>query len=68
MAVVRNILDSFKGDNAGGSYGLGKSVMWACSQFGLVLINSNLSVAQDGKREGRFIGRLDLPWHRLTGS
>lgn len=65
MAVVRNILDSFKGDNAGGSYGLGKSVMWACSQFGLVLINSTLSVAQDGNREGRFIARLELPWHRL---
>ncbi|KRE65820.1 MULTISPECIES: helix-turn-helix domain-containing protein [Micrococcaceae] len=65
MAVVRNILDSYKGDNAGGSYGLGKSVMWACSQFGLVLINSTLSIAQDGKREGRYIGRLDLPWHRL---
>lgn len=65
MAVVRNILDSFKGENAGGSYGLGKSVMWACSQFGLVMINSNLSVAQDGLREGRYVGRLDLPWHRL---
>lgn len=65
MAVVRNILDSYKGENAGGSYGLGKSVMWACSQFGLVLINSDLSVAQGGKREGRYIGRLELPWHRL---
>ncbi|MHA7263487.1 helix-turn-helix domain-containing protein [Arthrobacter sp. TMN-37] len=65
MAVVRNILDSQKGDSAGGSYGLGKSVMWACSQFGLVLVNSNLSVAQNGHREGRFIGRMDLPWHRL---
>jgi transcriptional regulator with XRE-family HTH domain len=68
MAVVRNILDSYKGENAGGSYGLGKSVMWACSQFGLVLINSTLSVAQDGQREGRFIGRLDLPWHRLPAA
>lgn len=66
MAVVRNILDSYKGENAGGSYGLGKSVMWACSQFGLVLINSTLSVAQGTLREGRFIGRLDLPWHRLS--
>ncbi len=67
MAVVRNILDSFKGDSAGGSYGLGKSVMWACSRFGLVLINSNLSIAQEGQREGRFIGRLDLPWRRVPG-
>lgn len=68
MAVVRNILDSYKGENAGGSYGLGKSVMWACSQFGLVLINSTLSVAQDGNREGRYIARLELPWHRLRGA
>lgn len=67
MAVVRNILDSYKSEGAGGSYGLGKSVMWACSRFGLVLINSNLSVAQEGKREGRYIGRLDLPWHRIPG-
>jgi RNA polymerase primary sigma factor len=66
MAVVRNILDSYKrGESAGGSYGLGKSVMWACSQFGLVFINSTLAEAQDGKREGRFIGRMELPWHRL---
>lgn len=65
MAVARNILDSFKDENAGGSYGLGKSVMWACSQFGLVLINSTLSVPADGQRDGRFIARMELPWHRL---
>jgi transcriptional regulator with XRE-family HTH domain len=68
MAVVRNILDSYKGESAGGSYGLGKSVMWACSQFGLVLVNSTLSVAQEGRRQGRMIGRLDLPWHRLPSA
>jgi RNA polymerase primary sigma factor len=66
MAVVRNILDSFKGESAGGSYGLGSAVMWATSQFGLVLVRSTLSVAQDGKREGRFIARAELPWHRLV--
>lgn len=64
MAVVRNILDSYKSDTAGGSYGLGKATLWASSQFGLVLINSTLSVAQDGDRSGRFIGRIELPWHK----
>lgn len=63
MAVVRNVLDSQKGDSAGGSFGLGKATLWSTSQFGLVLVNSTLSVADGGLREGRFIGRIDLPWH-----
>lgn len=63
MAVVRNVLDSQKGDNAGGSFGLGKATLWSSSQLGLVIVNSNLSVAQDGRRDSRFIGRVDLPWH-----
>lgn len=67
MAVVRNILDSFKRDNAGGSYGLGKATLSATSQFGLVLINSTLSEAEDGLREGRFIGRMELPWRDVPG-
>lgn len=66
MAVMRNTLDSYKSENAGGSYGLGSSVMWASSQFGLVLARSTLSVAEQGKREGRFIARLELPWHRTA--
>jgi transcriptional regulator with XRE-family HTH domain len=67
MAVVRNVLDSQKGDNAGGSFGLGKATLWSSSQLGLVLTNSNLSVAQDDRRDGRFIGRIDLPWHEYGG-
>ncbi len=66
MAVMRNILDSFKGENAAGSYGLGSAVMWASSQFGIVLARSMLAVAQDGKRDGRFIARMELPWHRCA--
>lgn len=65
MAVARNILDSQKGDAAGGSYGLGWSTLPATSQFGLVLCNSHLSVAEDGKTENRFIGVIDLPWHAI---
>lgn len=68
MAVVRNTLDSFKsGSSAGGSYGLGKAALWACSQFGLVLMNSTLFEEQDERWRNRFIGRMELPWHRCDG-
>lgn len=66
MAVVRNVLDSFKGETAGGSYGLGKAAMSAASRFGLVLINSNLSKAVEGQKDRRFVGRIELPWHRIS--
>ncbi|MFD7287300.1 helix-turn-helix domain-containing protein [Streptomyces sp. NPDC059863] len=62
-AVVRRQLDSHKsGDDAGGSYGLGKATLWATSRLGLVLINSTLSEPHEGRTERRLIGRLDLPW------
>lgn len=67
LAVARNTLDSFKGDQAGGSFGLGKAAMWACSQFGLVLLNSTLSEPDSaGQRVGRFIGRMEVPWHETA--
>jgi RNA polymerase primary sigma factor len=63
-AVMRNTLDSNKtGDTAGGSYGLGKAVMWASSRFGLVLAASNLSEPLEGRTTNRLLGRLELPWH-----
>lgn len=65
MAVVRNVLDSQKGDTAGGSYGLGWATLPATSQFGLVLCNSHLSIPVDGRAENRFVGVIDLPWHQL---
>jgi transcriptional regulator with XRE-family HTH domain len=66
-AVVRRQLDSHKesGKRAGGSYGLGKVTLWATSRFSLVLMNSTLSEAHEGRTERRVIGRLDLPWRRL---
>ncbi|MER6776891.1 MULTISPECIES: helix-turn-helix transcriptional regulator [unclassified Streptomyces] len=66
-AVVRRQLDSHKasGSRAGGSYGLGKATLWATSRFGLVLVNSTLSEAHEGRTERRVIGRLDLPWHEV---
>lgn len=65
--VVRRTLDSGKTGAQGGSFGLGKAALWAASRFGLVLVNSTLSEQQDGRRERRMAGRLELPWHTLDG-
>ncbi|MGA5165238.1 MULTISPECIES: helix-turn-helix transcriptional regulator [Streptomyces] len=65
--VIRRTLDSGKNGAQGGSYGLGKAALWAASRFGLVLVNSTLSEAQDGRHERRMAGRLELPWHRVDG-
>lgn len=67
VAVMRNTLDSDKGERAGGSYGLGKATMTASSRIGLVISASNLVEPFDGRRIGRTIGRIELPWHRLEG-
>ncbi|MEV7288058.1 helix-turn-helix transcriptional regulator [Streptomyces sp. NPDC093252] len=67
-AVVRRQLESLKsGHGAGGSYGLGKATLWATSALGLVLINSTLSEAHEGRTERRVIGRLELPWRKVDG-
>jgi len=67
MAVARNTLDSQKSGTAGGSFGLGWATLPASSQFGLVLCNSALVEAVDGRSRDRFIGAIDLPWHRVSG-
>ncbi|WP_327189478.1 helix-turn-helix transcriptional regulator [Streptomyces xinghaiensis] len=65
-AVARDQLNSNKsGVQAGGSYGLGKATLWGTSRIGLVLINSTLSEAHEGRTERRVIGRVELPWHTL---
>jgi transcriptional regulator with XRE-family HTH domain len=66
-AVMRDVLNSQKGDNAGGSYGLGKATMWVASELCLVLANSDLSVPEDDSSENRFFGRVELPWHEING-
>ncbi len=67
VAVMRNTLDSEKEENATGSFGLGKATMGASSRIGLVLCASNLDEPCDGKRVGRVIGRIGLPWHQIDG-
>jgi len=67
-ALCRNNLDSDKASGgAGGSYGLGKAVLWRMSSFSTVLFLSNLvePAPDSGKTSGRFIGRTELVWHEL---
>jgi len=66
-AVCRNTLDSFKGENAGGSYGLGKATMWTASWMGVVITNSTLSAPEGEISDNRFFVRSELPWHEEAG-
>ena len=51
---------------AGGSYGLGKSVLWRFSAFATVLFSSRLSEYADGQKGLRLFGRSQLPWHEMA--
>lgn len=52
---------------AGGSYGLGKSVLWRFSGFSTVLFSSRLQAADyRSQQQGlRIFGRTQLPWHSI---
>jgi hypothetical protein len=50
--------------DSGGSFGLGKSVLWRFSTLSTVLFGSRLS----GSNTTRFFGRTLLPWHATNDS
>ena len=62
-ALTRNTLvTSENGGPRGGSFGVGKSVLWRFSLLSTVLFSSRL---EDNPRAGhRFFGRCELPFHR----
>lgn len=63
-ALCKDDLVSHKKDTgAGGSYGLGKSVLWNFSGVSTVLFCSNLKNHREGQRSPRLIGRVELPSH-----
>lgn len=65
-ALCRDTLYSHKADSgAGGSFGLGKSVMWSFSGISTVLFNSTLSTEAPGQTSPRLIGRTELPSHAI---
>ncbi|TMT79044.1 hypothetical protein E2L06_19645 [Haloterrigena sp. H1] len=66
-ALVRDVLFSSKsGDTSGGSYGLGKAVLWLYSGLSMVLFNSSLSEPTPRDDSPRLIGRTRLPTHKSS--
>lgn len=65
-ALCKDTLFSHKREaSAGGSYGLGKSVLWAFSGVRTVLFGSRLADDPKGHSSPRLIGRAELPSHRV---
>lgn len=66
-ALCKDTLYSHKAsDGAGGSYGLGKSVLWGFSGLSTVLFNSILVDDARAKDSPRLIGRAELPSHACS--
>jgi hypothetical protein len=64
--LCRDTLYSNKpSESAGGSYGLGKAVLWLFSAFSTVIFNSQLETHEGPEQSPRFIGRTELPWHKI---
>lgn len=66
-ALVRDMQISHKDESAGGSHGVGKTVLWAFSGISTVLFTS-IPSSTDGQEPPRFIGRTVLPDHRENGT
>ena len=64
-ALCKDTLFSNKRQEAGGSYGLGKSVLWIFSTFSTVVFNSTL-IETRGSQNPRLIGRTELGSHTLA--
>ncbi|WP_276302679.1 hypothetical protein [Halorussus lipolyticus] len=65
-ALVRDELYSSKQDDtAGGSYGLGKSVLWTFSGASTVVFNSHLAHSERGDDSPRLVARSKFPTHQL---
>jgi hypothetical protein len=68
-ALCKDTLFSHKqSESAGGSYGLGKSILWAFSGLSTVLFNSTLSAEGPGQVSPRLFGRAELPSHTCGGA
>lgn len=63
------VTDSDPKEVRGGSFGIGKSVLWAFSSASSILFNSIPKENPEGGVEERFIGRAYLPTHEVgTGA
>lgn len=66
-ALVRDMQVSHKEDTAGGSEGVGKTVLWAFSGISTVLFTS-VPQETNGREPPRLVGRTVLPDHRENGT
>lgn len=68
-ALVRNNLDSSKqSTTAGGSFGLGKAVLWRCSSLSTVFFASDIASSKRSEEYpdgNRVAGKAELTWHQL---
>ncbi|GAA5521513.1 hypothetical protein LQ318_07160 [Aliifodinibius salicampi] len=66
-ALIKDKLKSSKDDDsAGGSHGLGKTVLWGFSAFSTVFFYSEIhEELKDDKDRKRFIGRTAIPSHKF---
>lgn len=62
---IDELFSSKQSSGAGGSYGLGKSVLWRFSGFSSVLFSSLLKEYDEDQQGLRVFGRTQLPWHRI---
>lgn len=63
-ALVRDTLNSQKREStAGGTYGIGSKVNFACSALSTVIFASRVAEVPDG--ETRLMVKSDLPWHEV---
>lgn len=71
LGLCRNVGDSQKGkEMLGGTYGLGKTVLWKLSRINLVMFYSKLSdpynkIDDPADYHSRFFGQIRLPGHDL---
>ena len=66
-SLCRNILDTTKdAPGKGGSYGLGKALLWQFSALSTVLFSSR--IAEDSPQKFRFFARTELPSHETDSS
>ncbi len=64
-SLVKHTLISHKSDeSAGGSFGLGSSVLWSMSSIQTVLFHSIISKPVEGQERNRFMGAVKLPTHK----
>ena len=66
-ALVRDMQVSHKEETAGGSEGVGKTVLWAFSGISTVLFTS-VPQNTNGREPPRLVGRAVLPDHSETGT